>query len=82
MVRIPREDDEGPGPRDADLTDDERTETVACPACGVQIYENADRCPLCGEYVVTSGKTAHRRSGWWVLVALALIAGLLLMVLL
>ena len=34
--------------------DDSDTETVTCPSCGQPVYEDADRCPKCGDWIVTS----------------------------
>ncbi|MCA9100245.1 MAG: zinc-ribbon domain-containing protein, partial [Planctomycetales bacterium] len=34
---------------DVDAYDDDVVETVACPSCGAEIYEDAERCPHCGD---------------------------------
>ncbi|MFP3938627.1 MAG: hypothetical protein ACLFVW_09840, partial [Phycisphaerae bacterium] len=69
---------EGPGPADSDLTDDESTDTSVCPACGGEVYEDADRCPQCGEWIVPDhGPSSGARLWWWLGLALAA-AGLLL----
>lgn len=49
---------------------------VTCPRCGEEIYEDADRCPTCGQYV-SPGTTSGRPT--WVIVAaiLSLLAVLL-----
>ena len=58
-------DPEGPGPEDlADLGTDETTDVAPCPACGAEIYEDADRCPRCGEYI---SRGAAPRWPWWML---------------
>ena len=38
---------------------DEPVDLVPCPTCGTEIYEEAQRCPACGEYVI------HGRSPPW-----------------
>ena len=50
------------------------SETRACPSCGAAIYEDAEQCPTCGEYVAFS-RAAILGWPWW-LVALGL-AGIL-----
>lgn len=64
------------GPQDIDLEqlgDQEDSETVPCPACGAEVYKDADRCPVCGQYVVT--RAEGRPSQWkWVMVALMILA--------
>ncbi|MEZ6068002.1 MAG: hypothetical protein R3B90_20340 [Planctomycetaceae bacterium] len=57
---------------------DDSTGTFACPACGEAVYEEADVCPYCGEYVI-AGDSRPGRGGvwagrpWWWWVALALL---------
>jgi hypothetical protein len=53
---------------------DDEVETVPCPACGQEVYEDADQCPKCGEWIIP---LAGRRSAWPKLVAVVLIAALL-----
>lgn len=75
-------EDGGPGPADSDLTDDDFTDTVACPLCGEEVYADADRCPACGQWIVEDARTSARAGFWW-WVALALAgAGLLLWIVL
>ena len=50
--------------------DDEMTETVPCPECGVEIYEDAVRCPACGNYVTHHTNVWTGRPGWWILLGL------------
>ena len=58
--------------------DDGTPETVPCPACGAEVYEDAERCPACGDWIT------HRRTGaaaftgpsgvrplWWVVLGVA-----------
>jgi predicted RNA-binding Zn-ribbon protein involved in translation (DUF1610 family) len=81
MPEVPEYDDlrdEGPDEQDLrDLADDETTETLACPACGAEIYAGADRCPHCGNWV-TLREGGCRRSGLWWLIVLAVIAAMLI----
>jgi predicted RNA-binding Zn-ribbon protein involved in translation (DUF1610 family) len=52
--------------------EDNAPETLPCPACGAEIYEEAERCPACGDFVVMRvGRTPGR--WWWVAAVLALV---------
>ena len=63
----PLEDWEYPDPEEAD---EEDLETLPCPACGEQIYEEASRCPYCGEYAIHGTSVFSGRPVWYVLLAL------------
>jgi endogenous inhibitor of DNA gyrase (YacG/DUF329 family) len=52
-----RDDREYPGPEDDD-------ETVPCPYCGAEVYEDAERCPHCESYI--SREDAPARKPWWI----------------
>lgn len=55
---------------DEDNQDDE-PETIPCPNCGVDVYEDAVQCPVCGEYITPEvGHLWAGRSAWWVLLGL------------
>jgi len=68
------------GPSEEDLAaygegSDEPSETVACPHCGREIYEDSDRCPHCGMNVVFGRDPAKsRRWAWWIVLAAILTA--------
>jgi ribosomal protein S27AE len=63
----PLEDWEFPEPDE----DEGLSETRTCPSCGAAVYEDAEQCPACGEYVVLSHAAIL---GWpWWLVALGLV---------
>ena len=64
----PLEDWEYPDPDDSD---DGMPGTVACAACGTEIYEDAPQCPVCGEYVTAlRGSHWEGRPGWWIALGL------------
>jgi predicted nucleic acid-binding Zn ribbon protein len=70
---------EGPDEADRDLLDDDSSPTRRCPACGAEVYEDAERCPACGEYLAAEAPHAWAgRSWWWLLLALAGIAAFVL----
>jgi predicted RNA-binding Zn-ribbon protein involved in translation (DUF1610 family) len=49
--------------------DDGETLTISCPNCGADIYEDAEQCPHCGEYVERNSTSVvwAGRPGWWIL---------------
>jgi len=71
------EDDEsGEGPSQADLDelgDDGPTDVAPCPACGAEIYEDADRCGACGQYVTVRHSSRAAGLWLWIVVALAIL---------
>ena len=67
--------------RDDDLDDEDdedgETEVVPCPACGVEVYEEAERCPACGEYIVHSTSPWGGKPRWWIVLGLLGIAAVI-----
>ena len=55
---------------DDDFNDDESTETVPCPECGAEVYEDAVCCPVCGTYITADNSIWSGRPGWWILLGL------------
>lgn len=74
MTPPPRFDswDDGEGDDEYDPDDavgEERDEetTSACPFCGEEIYEDAEWCPHCEQYLSRESAPRPPRSGWiWV----------------
>lgn len=65
-------------PIDAEGYDDaDEDDTLPCPACGRQVYEDADQCPYCGEWIIPLRGRGGLPS--WARVAGAVLAGLLLL---
>ena len=63
--------DEDPQSVDLDeLGGDEETPTAACPACGEEVYEDADRCPACGRYITPGSGAGAMKRWWWIALAL------------
>lgn len=66
---------------EADEFDDNSIELVPCPACGEDIYEDAEQCPYCGDYVTHSASALAGRPLWFCALGLlgvfAVIIGLL-----
>jgi hypothetical protein len=51
--------------------DDDRDATIPCPHCGAEIYDDAEQCPACGEYLSDEDAPAARRP-WWILIGVAI----------
>jgi endogenous inhibitor of DNA gyrase (YacG/DUF329 family) len=49
---------------------DDDTETINCPYCGREIYEDAPQCPHCGQYL-SREDAPTRRPPWWLLLGVA-----------
>lgn len=49
--------------------DDAPAETISCPACGGEVYEDAPQCPACGEFIVHDTGALSGKPGWYVLLA-------------
>lgn len=47
--------------------DDGETLTIVCPSCKADIYEDAEQCPYCGEYVLRSSGVWDGRPVWWII---------------
>lgn len=52
--------------------DDVDSYTVACPDCGTDVYEDAEQCPACGNYIVhsSSGNVWQGRPVWWIVIGI------------
>lgn len=53
-----------------DSWDDDDVDLVACPQCGADVYEEAERCPYCGSYIVRSSSLWQNKPWWWVALGL------------
>jgi hypothetical protein len=83
MPRHTRDDDDENDEEDDDYgdagygDDDDEAETVPCPHCGAEVYENAEQCPRCGKYLSAEDRPPTRPSGFvGVMLVLALLAAL------
>ena len=72
----PLEDWEYPEPDEGE--DDDEVETVACPACREEVYEEAQQCPHCGEYIDSSTRALDGHSWWFIALGIAGIAAVVL----
>ena len=79
MSQWPNDEDESDGLEDPDESDQDAEGDAAiprpCPYCGREIYEDAERCPCCGRYVVMEPGGGRGRAAWLIVAAaLALLA--------
>lgn len=66
-------------PQDIDLEDDD--ESVRCRHCGEEVYDDADRCPACGQWLEEAFPGADQRSrGWFWPIVVAVLVALILVV--
>lgn len=61
------DDDDG---EEFDVDESDDLETVPCPSCGREIYEEAEQCPHCGKYVAESERPGVNRPLWFIITAL------------
>jgi predicted nucleic acid-binding Zn ribbon protein len=69
-------EDDPEEPDESDMDDDagdEFAETVECPNCGRDVYDQAEQCPKCGAYL-SREDSRHKRPVWLVWTALVLLA--------
>jgi uncharacterized paraquat-inducible protein A len=71
-------EDEWSDEDDSDDGIDEDPDEMPCPACGRMVYEDAPKCPHCGEWI-TAATAAERRSRTWLWPLL--VAGLISLIL-
>ena len=64
-------DEEYPDEVDDNWNEDDDSETVACPACGADVYEDSERCPACGEYITPNTSPLAGRSAAFVILGIA-----------
>lgn len=63
---------------EVDEEDDDVNAVATCPACGAEVYEDAERCPVCGDYIVFSTNPWYGQPWWWILLGIIGSAALIL----
>lgn len=53
-----------------DEFDDGDDYTRPCPHCGAEIYDDADYCPVCNQYILSTTSPWHGRSATWLILGL------------
>lgn len=74
MRRTEDDDWEDPDYGDDDYGDDDNEpELVPCPECGGEVYEDAEQCPHCGQYIKPGGSKSvlSGRPLWFIALAIA-----------
>ena len=54
-----------------DSDDDDEVECLRCPNCDALVYEEAQQCPACGDYIHFDTNVWKGRAWWWIGLALA-----------
>jgi hypothetical protein len=55
---------------DEDESDDDDLETIACPQCRRQVYEEAEQCPHCGHFITPETHVWSGKPWWWTALAI------------
>lgn len=45
--------------------DDEPVDTIPCSHCGTDVYEDAEQCPRCGEWIIDQASPLTAKPLWW-----------------
>lgn len=64
-------------PDESDMDDDDggdSVDTEPCPFCGKPIYEQAQVCPHCGNYICIEDVRSSRKPLWFIIGAIVAIA--------
>ncbi len=70
--------DDGSEWDEGDEDDLGRSETVTCPSCGADVYEDAEQCPSCGEWITSFRSPWQGRSTWWIVLGVLGVAATIL----
>jgi predicted nucleic acid-binding Zn ribbon protein len=74
-------DHEDPDPSDQDAEDDPDAMTVPCPHCGADVFDEADICPRCGNFMLQDEvKRSRRPRSLWLLVGVIVCLAVVLLV--
>jgi hypothetical protein len=44
-----------------------KSDTAPCPHCGRQVYDDAERCPYCENYISEEDTPPSSRKPWWLI---------------
>lgn len=54
-----------------DEDDDDESAVVTCPNCHAEVYEDAEQCPACGEWITGSTHPFSGRPLWFIAIGVA-----------
>lgn len=77
-ARIPDEDDSDELLDEFDDPAEDENCVIPCPGCGVEIFDDVEMCPHCGEYVIHSRSPWSGKPTWYIALALLGIAAVVL----
>ena len=63
-----------------DFEDDDEPEDdqLPCPSCGAMVYDDTDRCPHCGDWIMPLASAAGRKSRLWIVAAILVIIAMVI----
>jgi len=61
---------------DEDYSVNSESSTDPCPHCGAQVYEDAEQCPLCGQYITDEETPRTSQPRWVVWTAIVILVPL------
>jgi len=65
-------------PDEHDLVDADEPAEVRCPSCGAEVFEDCQKCPHCGEWIVAAARAGRGGRGrLWLIAAIVLIVVIL-----
>lgn len=62
---------------DPDERDDGDSLTRPCSVCGAEVYEDAEQCPQCGEWLIAANSPWEGKPIWWTVLGLMGVAAVL-----
>ena len=62
----PEDDELDLDDEDGQDPDDDESDTLPCPACGAEVYEDAEHCPECGTFITQATSAWFGKPWWWI----------------
>ena len=75
---MPDEDEQDQWTPDTDQDYDPDGDQLPCPSCGAMVYDDTDRCPHCGDWIMPLAASARSGRTIWIIAAVLAIIGMLL----